>query len=402
MADLFKKKRKLKLPINTRAPENAHIRSNINSPDEYSLRLSHTMRICRYITLAILIVFSVVMICGYSENISYENAGRLLSSMKIEFRSPVSFSTDDMSFDKNSLFCKFRSKPVAYDGNKLILFEKNGNISSVFNSEKPVKQLLSCKHFILTVSEYDILVYDSSALINKKSFSSEIYSADLCENGNIAIVTEEVGSRSVVYVLDKRLNTLYIWRSSDKIVLSADISENNILTLKTVYSENGNYITKLLSIDITDGSTASTEHNGIYTQLSVYENAACSLWQLNTASFFKDGQCIKQINTNSDIVILRSSVNRSCFVEDKGLYLTDENGDTVLSTTISETPNDICINVDSVYLLYDDRIVYISGEDQVTYSVFSPLSLICISDRYRIVFTADGIRTLDSCNILND
>ncbi len=370
--------------------------------DEYSLKLSHTMRICRYITLSSLVVFVTVMVCFYSESINYENASRLLSSLKIDLKEPVMYSGKDMSLDSNDIFGHFRSKPVAYSDGKLIFFGKNGSISSAFSVNEKLNQVLFCNTFILAVKENKIEAYDSSSMINEMIFSDTVYSVDLCKNGTFTVVTHESGYRSAVYVCDKKFNTLYKWLSADKTVLKAQISDNNILTLWTVSSEGGNYGTRIIRIDTASDTVIHTQiFDSDILSLNVFSDGSYSVCEENEITFFSSDNIPHQTQINGSVKTVTSSNGCLCYISDGYVNVTDSGGSELLKKEISSAYRKLYIYGSTVYLLYSDRIEQLTDSSYTVYSVQSPLALMQLDNKSLSVFTSDGVRALSGCEIIN-
>ncbi len=401
MSEHFDNKPYVKVPINTRAPGNAYAHKKAeNTPDEYYLKLSHTMRICRYVTVCLLSIFIAVTVCAYSDDINAENAGRLLSTFKIDFSESTALSVADMSFGHGDSFGVCRSYPAVFSSGKLLFFGKNGGIRSSFGLNTEINSTVFTDRYVLLVSDNSVYAFDPSSLIKEIKFDRTVRSVYGCSDGKFAVLTDEPGYRSAVYVYGNDFDILYKWQSADKNVLELSVSENGLLTLTVSYTENGEYISKILRTDTLTGQiTEIGTDRTLLTTHTFSDGSFCTVSKNSISCYSEDNSLINSLSTDGDIISVYGSESCICTVtENRILNLTDSSGNVAVKKILSDIPAKLCIYGNDIYLLYSDRIekTDTKSNEVTVYTADDPVSLVPSSNSYA-VFTENEIKSLNNC-----
>ncbi len=396
-----KKNRPIKLPVNSRAPGSAHYDEKIiNEPDAYCLKLSHTMRICKYVSAGLLVIFILIMVLAYSNTVNAENASRLLSSLKIELNSNSPYSNGNVSFSADGYFGTYRSYPVAFSNGELTFFSRGGTVARAFDISGDIKQTLFSDKAVLLVSEYTIQAYNSYSVLFEKEFDEPIYDVYLCENGHFAVLTKEVGYRSAVYVYNNGSDALYRWRSADKTVLDMHLSDVGILTLTVVENNNGAYLTSTIFTDIAFGDSHAVSHgDATVLMTAVFDSASWCTVSTGSVRFYNsDLEMVSQINQNGNILYCDNDGERICFITDSlSLCVADRLGNILSAVSISHLPEELLIVDGSIYLLYPDRLDILSDEGIFSsYLIDQPLAVVVPSDGKSAIFTKNNITSFNN------
>ncbi len=185
-----------------------------------------------------------------------------------------SFVTDYQVFGDHVLSC---SK------NGVKAYSLNGSADWETTMSNLSTQMLSFGNPVLRTGKDHCLVYDkggkSLLKFNQRSVSAVIDTdqpilfAKLFDNGFIAVVTKDSGSKEQVGIYDKKGQQIFIWHSGEENILDASLSANGQnLVISALDTQSGKLMDNLIFFDISqpDPYAGASKENMLITNLKFY------------------------------------------------------------------------------------------------------------------------------------
>lgn len=209
---------------------------------EAPVQSKSTIKYIRYLLLLVMVMVALILLFTNREQINGDNFRRLMAKINIGVSS---VATEDGYLRFNS------GETVVYkDGfanasvEKLLITDKNG---TEFQNT-PLGYRTPC----IYANERHVLVYDSdgSGLMVADSFSvlfdkqmeDPIITARMNDNGYLVVVTEGDGFLAKVYVYDSSFKEIYRYRSLNRYILDAAVTEDNKSLALSAMNIEGNEI----------------------------------------------------------------------------------------------------------------------------------------------------------------
>lgn len=214
----------------------------------------------------------------------------------------------------------------------------------------------------------ELNIYNSFSLVHSMKFDYPILKVTAADAGGFAVATSERGYRSAVYVYNKAFIHKYTWKSADKFILDADMSESGrYLALISMGTENGSPYAEALFIDTESGDIVFSKKISEKVPVGVNitkKDGACFVFsdsylcidkKGNVKSEGKAGEGIYGIyrGTNDTAIVSRAagSMKSEIFIAEKGIKITS--GGKIKSVKFYG---------DRIYLLFEGRMEIYEGE----------------------------------------
>lgn len=186
-----------------------------------------TIKYIRYLLLLIMVMVALILLFTNREQINGDNFRRLMAKINIGVSSVAS---EDGRLRFNS------GETVVYkDGfahasvEKLLITDKNGTEfqNAPLGYRSPC--IYSNDRYVLV---YDsdgsgVMVADSFSVLFDKQMEDPIITARMNDNGYLVVVTEGDGFLAKVYVYDSSFKEVYRYRSLNRYILDAAVTEDN-------------------------------------------------------------------------------------------------------------------------------------------------------------------------------
>lgn len=354
-------------------PERVEIKTpkKVHKVNEYYISVARKLRVFKYLTLIVLIVFVSVMLLVFRESITYENLQYMLRDFNVA-SSGATFST--INFDTDGVSCT-----EVFRGDILTVGKKNISLYSI-SGNKILSQTVSYNAPCVSVSEKYFLAYDSEgktySVYNSysKLFSEEFdYSVtDACvsDSGNYAVVTSTREYPYAIYVYNKdfkRIGEYYKNKYVMDILLSKDGEQLIILSF---YAEGGDYRTEILLCD-TSGKTEdrTVTISGRFPMMAEYnENGGFTVVTDGGAYVYSDGAELLKTVSLKDEILSRAALgeNSSALFYKKNknasetsVVLFDNEGNVIYNDCVYGKIVDAEMFEDGLYVLMDDSVILI-------------------------------------------
>lgn len=222
--------------------------------NEYYLAVASRFGYLRLLTLAVLVIYVLLMIMFCGEDITVSNLKYLLRDINISSSAGEAFSEVDYTAEPIQRFDIYRGELMYVTGSEVKLFSATGNtgLSSSLSYESPVTLSTDKYAVIYDLGGHGFSVYNSFSELFRESTDGEIISASLSESGSFAVLTSGTEYKSIISLYD------------DDFALVSKYSKNDYVT-DIVLSSDG---TKLVT------SSVSAAAGAFVTKLTVYEKGA--------------------------------------------------------------------------------------------------------------------------------
>lgn len=355
--------------IKIKTPQKTH------KVNEYYISVSRKLRVFKYITLVVLVIFVSVMLLLFRESITYENLQYMLRDFNVA-SSGAAFST--IHFDSDGVACT-----EMYRGDILTAGKKNISLYSI-SGNKTLSQTVSYAAPCVAVSEKYFLAYDSDgknySVFNSysKLFSEEfdysVTDAAVSDNGNYAVVTSTREYPYAIYVYNKdfkRIGEYY----KNKYVMDIIISDDgDDLIILSFYSDGGDYRTEILLCD-TSGKMEerAVTISGRFPMMAEYnEDGGFTVVTDGGAYVYSnEAELIKTVTVNDEILsraALGESLSALFYKKNKNasetsVVLFDNDGNVIYNDCVYGKITDARMFGDKLYVLLDNSVVLIDPEN---------------------------------------
>ncbi|MBO4265186.1 MAG: hypothetical protein J5922_03820 [Clostridia bacterium] len=356
--------------------------------NEYYLKISRKFRLAKYITFFMLIIFIVIMITSFGENITVENLRYVLKYIDTQSSTPQSGYQDIQYGATSGNFALYKGDLVVVDTMGLHIYDRNSKtlLSSSFKYVCPTV-LVSDKYILV----YDLggtsySVFNSFGLVYEETLDYPISHASISPDGTFIISTRTKEYRSAVYFYNKDFKRAYSWYSADKYVIATSIlSDGSKFLISSVSASRlGNFTSQILvcspstedkQADIIledeavmgneffkDGAFASLGNSALrfydpyYKQTSVYGFSTASPNAYYSSSEY-------------ECVMLAFKVN--IVGNENNVIFWNSKGEQIYNGTINGDVIDLVFAKNCAYILTDNSVVLIdfNGQKQYTYSL---------------------------------
>ena len=196
---------------------------------------------------------------------------------------------------------------AALDKNHLVVYDANGNEENSFNHNyaDPVLKIAKKRMLVYDAGGNSFMVVNRKNEMFSKSAENRILMADIADNSNVAVVTQDEKYAGVLTVYDSNGSEIYQWSSSARI-LSINFSEDgNSCFVTTFTSKNGEIrsIVRHLKFDSTEEKMKSEPIDIL--ALDAVRNDNGDYWVVGDTAFAKldsQGNIIFECEYKSELV----------------------------------------------------------------------------------------------------
>ncbi len=343
----------------------------VHKVNEYYISVARKLRVFKYLTLVLLVLFVSVMLLVFRESITYENLQYMLRDFNVA-SSGAKFST--INFDTDGVSCT-----EVFRGDILTAGKKNISLYSI-SGNKILSQTVSYNAPCVAVSEKYFLAYDSEgktySVFNSysKLFSEEfgyaVTDAAVSDSGNYVVVTSTREYPYAIYVYNKdfkRIGEYY----KNKYVMDVLLSEDGEqLIVLSFYAEGGDCCTEILLCD-TSGKTEdrAVTINGRFPMTAEYnKNGGFTVVTDGGAYVYSsEGELLKTVTVKDEILsraALGEDLSALFYKKNKNasetsIVLFDNEGGVVYNDCVYGKITDAEMFDDKLYVLIDNSVVLI-------------------------------------------
>ncbi len=243
-----------------RENENTSGQTEQKKPDglaNYYKRSAYGARVAFFVTLVLLIAFTVFCIGFYKDHITSDNIRYFFKYIDITSADNIPSDAEiTVSEGENASYIMLYNDIAAVSDGGISLYDFAGNkLYSYKYSYSNACAVTNGKSILVYDSEgTGLSIYSTVSKIHETSFDYEVKSACMNKLGCFAVINSEKTYRSGIIVFDRDYNEIFRWMSPDKYVTSLDINANaSKAAVSCVRNENGSFVTDLIVFDTSTG-----------------------------------------------------------------------------------------------------------------------------------------------------
>ena len=234
----------------------------------YYIKIASKFRICKYLTAAFALLFTVLMLTVYGNDITSENFRYFIKDLDITGITSGEFSQIIHSGGNTARFAVYRGELAVVNSGNTLLYRPGGALSfSTSNIFYNPRILASDKYMIIydygnTTASYSIC--NSFAELKKGKLDYPITGAALSDSGYYLLITRDSTYKGVLYWYDSDFEPVAEIKK-DKYMISAALSDDGKkLALASCHDSEGDIMTELVTV--TAGSDSA---DAVYTATGV-------------------------------------------------------------------------------------------------------------------------------------
>lgn len=220
---------------------------------EYYGSAYRLLRFLRYIVLVLLVLFTVISMAIYKNDITFDNLRYLMRY--VEFTSPGSSSGDgNISFSAtaDSAFAMVDGKLASITGKEIFTYDMNGKklLSENISMQNPVTVENGDYILVYDFGGTSISLYNSFSCVFEKKMPSAIDYVYLSEDGSFAIITDEKNYSGGVVAYDSNFKHIFTFmHPASRVTDVCFDGKSGILACATTDVQNGNFLSEILVFD---------------------------------------------------------------------------------------------------------------------------------------------------------
>ena len=235
-------------------------RKNSNA-ETFSEKKVKKFRVYKFITILVLVLFLLGGLILFENDITVENLRYLVKYL--DFSSAGAFFEESVipyNADSGNQFFVFRGDLALVNAGGVTLFDRRGS-AVMTDSFKMSSPACVCGDRYLAVYDlggHQVRIYNSFSLLYEKTFDYMVQSVSVNGDGAFCVVTSKKNYHSAVYVFDRDFKETYQWLSADKYAVDAYLSDQDVLTVSAIRSEDGELVSDLIELKIGNKDPVST------------------------------------------------------------------------------------------------------------------------------------------------
>ncbi len=234
----------------------------------YYTKIASKFRVCKYLTAALALLFTVLMLTVYGNDITAENFRYFIKDLDITGLTSGDFTQIIHSGGTGARFAVYRGELAVVNSGNTLLYRPGGALSfSTSNIFYSPRLLVSDKYMLVydygdTTCSYSLC--NSFAELHKGKLDKPITGAALSDSGSYLLISRDSTYKGVLYWYNSDFEPVAEIKK-DKYMISAALSDDGKkLVLASCYDSDGDIMTELVTV--AEGSDAA---EAVYTAAGV-------------------------------------------------------------------------------------------------------------------------------------
>lgn len=219
----------------------------INSRKE---RIKSGLHFTRFVLMLIMIVAALILLFSNRDNINVDNLRRLAAKIDIGVSSVKNTDNAVIDYDYNSsaVTAVYKDGIARVTGENLVIMDNMGNQFQSVLTGFNTPALITTKKYVIA---YDcggnrLIVTNSFTVLFEKTFSDNIVSVSMNNNGYFSVITESDAYKNKLYVFSSDFREIYKISSMTRYLICADVSDdNNHIAVSSIYVKDENIIPQI-------------------------------------------------------------------------------------------------------------------------------------------------------------
>lgn len=386
-----------------------------NKNSDYYQHSAFVLRIFKYISILLFVVFLISCIVIFRKDITLENMQLLAKFINIDVSSSVHAEEFSTTANDESDVVMLRDNLAVINKNNISLYDLTGQKLFSYNISLSSPAVVNDNHSIVVhdIDGNTLTVFNSFSKIKDFKYSGNVLSADVNDN-YISVITEDETFNSLlkVYCYDyheRDFIDMYTLKSSHFLTSSAISHSGRFIVAASVESSKGSYKSSVNLYDTTSNSSTPISSYSIKNELPVKVGFADN----NATVFVITDSAIHFLSDkfeSSNVFRFNQSKVEKYYESDEMLIITEHNnlsgnsvlltalskyGDVIFEINISDEIYDIAIGKNKVFALGKQSIYEITKNKD---DVFKITNASALSTRY-FGIVCD---TSDNCFVIGD
>lgn len=349
-----------------------------NEKNENSYTKTHSrIKTLRYVIVALLLIFVVLAVMFYREDLTVENLRYLLKYVDVK---PMTFGSDEntqINFESDSATVTgaFKEDLVVLTKTSLKIYDLSSTeiLESSHGLTSPTLAMGEKYFAVYDMGGKYVAVYNSFSKLWEHTFDYPIYSVSLDQKGNFCVVTGEKDYTSALKVYNNSFENIFNWRSVDKYSVCSDIytEDTTCMAVGTIKStDKGDMLSDLVILSADSEKVVATLEFSSEMVMDVSFN------QKGNIACLTD-KCLRIVSSKGEILTeytfnskaLRKFevgdgwtallLNENLVGKTHRLIIFDEDGNTYMESTVDSEITDMCISESYAFLLGVEDITVI-------------------------------------------
>lgn len=365
----------------------------------------------RYAVTVILVLFVIVAVFSYREDLTVENFRYLMKYVDVR---PVTFGSAEnaqISFesDSSTVSSSFKEDLVVASKTAVRIYDLSSKeiLSSSHALTKPQISTGNKYFAVYDLGSKYLGIYNSFSKLWETTLDYPIYGVELDDKGNFCVVTASKGYASALKVYNSSFDNMFNWRSADKYAVSADIMTDGDVYLAVGSlraTTSGDMVSSLIFLSNASPEPLFTlDFEGEMTLDVSFNEDGRVVYLTDKALRFTDrkGKILNEYPLNPKTIRKFETggkytaliLNENLVGKDHKAIIFDEEGNTYLEKTVKSEITDLALSDSFLFLLGVEDVSVLNLKDKTTSTYPSERSYrsVEIFDEENVYLVYDGL-----------
>ena len=383
-----------------------------NEKNENGYTKTHSrIKTVRYVIIALLVIFVVLAVMFYREDLTVENLRYLLKYVDVK---PMTFGSDEntqINFESDSATVTgaFKEDLVVLTKTSLKIYDLSSTeiLESSHGLTAPTLAMGEKYFAVYDIGSKYVAIYNSFSKLWENTFDYPVYSVALDSNGNFCVATGEKDHTSALKVYNNSFENIFNWKSVDKYSVCADIHTDEVthMAVGTIKSTTeGDMLSDLVILSADSAKVTATidfpsemmmdvafnETGNIACLTDKYLRIVSPKGEILTEYPF-NSKALRKFEVGDDWTALL--LNENLVGKTHKLIIFDAMGNTYMETTVNSEITDMCISSSHAFLLgvEDITVIDIVTKSSKEYESERSYRSIELLDEKNVFLVYDGL-----------
>ena len=268
---------------------------SVFTENPYYIKIASRFRVCKYLTAALAVLFTVLMLTVYGNDITSENFRYFIKDLDITGLTSGEFTQIIHSGGSGARFAIYRGELAVVNPGSTLLYRAGGSLSfSTSNIFYSPRLIASDKYMLIydfgdTTCSYSVC--NSFAELKSGKLDEPITGAALSDNGAYVLITRDSTYKGVLYWYDSDFQPVAEIKK-DKYMISVALSDDGKkLVLASCYDSDGDIVSELVTVTAgSDTAAAAYTAKGVMPmKTEIMKDGNIVLLCTDRALFFDSG-----------------------------------------------------------------------------------------------------------------
>lgn len=207
----------------------------------------------KLVAIIVLVAFLLGGLILFRNDITIENLRYLIKYL--DFSSSGTFNEETVihyNADSGNRFHVFRGDLALVSESGVTLYDRRGSavMTDSYSMNNPTAVCGDRYLAIYDLGGYQVRIYNSFSLLYENTFDYAVQGVSINGDGAFCVVTSEKSYHSAVFVYDRDFEEIHRWLSADKFAVDAYLSDQNVLNVTTVKTQNGELLGEMIGLKL--------------------------------------------------------------------------------------------------------------------------------------------------------